>query len=248
MAVLALAALFLAACAPSDPPPRSPFGEDDATSAATTGTPRPLPTFPATAAPTADGQPSDGGAATPPPADAQAEEARRERVVGEAISRMAEWTGVPETEIRPAQDTVAEPVEEVAWPSACLGVVSPTVTCAEVQTPGYRIALELSLDRDRPQFVHASRTGAYRWWGEFEATREVETVDLQGGVVTFTSVVPPDSPGADDIVGRRHRVLPGTDLAVPLADLEPGDRVRFASGYPLPGDDAGALTWLVRMQ
>lgn len=243
MSLLAALAFVVVACAPSDPPPRSPFGEDEATSAPTTGTPRPLPTFTATATASATGTPPDG-TATPPPDEA----AVRERIVGEAISRLAEWTGVPETEIRLAEDTVLEPVEAVEWPSACLGVDNPDAICAEVVTPGYRIALELQLDRNRPQFVHTSRSGSYRWWGEFETTRQIESVDLVEGVITLTSVVPPDSPGADDIVGTRHRVLPGTDLAVPLRDLAPGDKVRFASGYALPGSDAGSLIWLVPAQ
>ncbi|GAP12397.1 hypothetical protein LARV_00132 [Longilinea arvoryzae] len=33
-------------------------------------------------------------------------------------------------------------VEEVEWPDSCLGVSSPDVMCAQMVTPGYRVALE----------------------------------------------------------------------------------------------------------
>lgn len=223
--MLLAVACVLGACADSEPPPRSPF-DDGGAVAPTTGTPRPLPTFPSTATET----PMPGGPASTPEDDA----AMRERVVGEAISRLAEWTGYRETSI------TFEGIQEQAWPSACLGVAVPDQTCAEVVTPGFEVRL---LILGSPQSVHASRDGRYVWAPAFEASgRVIESVDLATSMVTLEPV------SGSDEAGRVHRVVPGSYLSVPLGELEPGQRVAVGSTYETPNPSATLLVWLVVLE
>jgi hypothetical protein len=218
--VLALGVLvaLAAACGPSDPPPTSPLADPVTPSPDVTSTPAPLPTFTPT--------PSD---ASPLPPDREVE---AEHIVGEAISRLAEWTGEPETAFRLLE------VEPVEWPNACIGVEIPDIACAEVITPGYRIAIyHAGRPNGPPYLVHASATGRYAWMPAFDAVRVVESVS--GNLVTFEAV-----PGSDEM-GRLHRAAPGSLLEPALSALSPGDRVHVAITWPLPGEDPGLIVWLV---
>ena len=226
-ALAAVAMLLAAACADGDPPPRSPF-EDDTTVAPGDATPRPLPTFPSTPPATATGTPSDG---TPTPPD---EEALRERIVGGAIARLAEWTGVPETDI------ALDSIEARDWPSACLGVAIPDRTCAEVVTPGYQVRLQVL---GALQFVNASRDGNYAWQPAFDSSgRTIESVDVANGIVALEPL------SGSDEQGREHRVVAGSYLSVPLGDLVPGDEVALATTHEVPSLAGSLIVWLVVLE
>ena len=219
LAALAAASVVLSACAASEPPTRSPLADPSTPTpeGSATGTAVPLPTFSPT--------PTDGTAT--PPADADAE-----RAAGDALSYLAEWTGEPETEFRVAQ------VEAVEWPSGCLGVEIPGFACTMAIVPGYRIELTHAGQPDGPPYVvHASRTGHYMWMPSMEAVRTIESID--GNIVRFEA-----SSGSDEM-GTEHRAVMGSFIEPPLANLSAGDRVHVAITWPLPGEDAGLIVWMV---
>lgn len=218
---LVAAALLVAACAESDAPPTSPL-QDTATPPPATGTTRPLPTFTPT--------PGNGGA-TPAPD----EEALRERVAGEAISRLAEWTGVAETELQ----LVA--IEAVDWPSACLGVDLPGLACAEVITPGYRVEITHAARPDVSFEVHANRSGRYVWAPLMDTVRTVSALNFDDNRVVLESTA-----GLDEM-GSEHRIVPGSYLEEPFAEFAPGDRVHIAIAHALPDEEFGLVVWMVRV-
>lgn len=220
-------AFILAGCAPSDPPPTSPLDED--ADNATLGTSIPLPTFTppseVTASPTTD--PS-----ITPTSDAAAE---AEQITGEAIARLAEWIGAPETEFRLTS------IEAVDWPDACLGIENPAIACAEVITPGYRVTLHHVSAPNSPYLVHASEGGRYSWApSRGPVPRTVASVDPDAGTVTLE---PLDA--NEDDMGTLHRTVPGSFLEVPLRDLEPGQRVSIGTADPAEGADAGLIVLMV---
>lgn len=220
----ALAALALA-CTSGDPPPRSPLA-DHSTPASGEGTPRPLPTFsPTTTPPAAEASPT----ATP----AAEEEAERERVVGEAIARLAEWTGVPETEISVLS------AERTDWPSACLGAPRPDEACAEVVTPGFQVRLAIRGWEDGQQVIHSSLTGSHRWWPQFGSRLALAGVDAARATVDLGEV---------DIIGGESRVVPGTYLPKPLAEFEAGDLVDIGLAYGITGRDGGLIVWMIPVE
>lgn len=219
--------LLLAACAASDPPPTSPLDEGADTS--TPGASNPLPTFtvPPEATVSATAQPS-----VTPGSDASAEV---ERVTGEAIARLAEWIGAPETEFRMTS------IEAVEWPSACLGVENPAIACAEVITPGYRVTLHHVAAPNSLYLVHASKAARYAWApSRGPVPRTVASVDADAGTVTLE---PLDV--SQDHMGTFQRTAPGSFLDVPLRDLQPGQRVTIGTADPLEGADAGLIVLLV---
>jgi len=218
LAALTVASVVVSACAASEPPTRSPL-DDPSTPppGSETGTAVPLPTFSPT--------PTDG--TTTPPADADAE-----RAAGDALSYLAEWTGEPETEFRVAQ------VEAVEWPSGCLGVEMPNFACTMAIVPGYRIELTHAGQPDGPPYVvHASRTGHYMWMPSMDAVRTIESID--GNLLRF------EASGGSDEMGTEHRAVMGSFIEPPLANLSTGDRVHVAVTWPLPGEDAGLIVWMV---
>jgi hypothetical protein len=223
---VAVLAMLVVACGPSDAPPTSPLA-DDASPTAGGGTSSPLPTFSPTptATPTIEATPTATGTPAAPDLDAE-----RERVAGEAIARLAEWTGYPETSI------ALESIEARDWPSACLDVQVPGFACAQVVTPGYHVRL---LVLGSLQFVNASRDGAYAWAPAFFGSpRTIESVDIGTGMITLEAL-----PGSDE-AGNEHRVVPGSYLEVPLADLQPGTRVSLGTTYQTPNPTASLVVWL----
>lgn len=226
-ALALVAATFLVACAPSDPPPTNPLS-DDSSPGTVTGTQSPLPTFPATST-------AEVPAGSTPPADLEAEQ---ERVVGEAISRIAEWLGEPET----AFELVS--IEAVDWSSACLGVQVPGIACAEVVTPGYLVQVAHNRRPSLPYQVHTSRDGDYAWGSGTNppsSERTIERVDIQQGLVILESIG-----GNEDFIGTQQRVVPGSYLEVPLAELQPGQRVEIATAPGILTDtrDTSVIVWL----
>lgn len=215
-----------AGCAASDPPPTNPLDETSTGTTMTGGTPRPLPTFPASGTVTVT--PSDGSTPSPDAA------AQAEHVTGEAISRLAEWTGVPETDLR------LTAIERVEWPDACIGIANPAVACAEVITPGYRVTLHHVNAPDVPYLVHANETGRYAWAPLFgPEERTVAGVDAAAGTVTLERIE-----GGTDAMGTLHRVAPGSTLEVPLAALQPGQRVVIGTAPAVDGAREGLIVLL----
>jgi len=219
--------LLLTACAPSDPPPTSPLDEDPGTSAP--GASTPLPTF--TASPDLTASATATSSVTPT-SDASAE---AEQVTGEAIARLAEWIGAPETEFRLTS------IEAVDWPDACLGIENPAIACAEVITPGYRVTLHHVAAPNSPYLVHASEGGRYSWApSRGPVPRTVESVNADAGTVRLESL-----DASEDHMGTLQRTVPGSFLEVPLRELEPGQRVVIGTADPLNGADAGLIVLLV---
>src|SRR5690606_31486632 len=105
--------------------------------------------------------------------------------------------------------------------------------------PGYRITLGI---QGEPQYVHASREGRYAWAPAFDAERVVESIDLGASTVTFEALT-----GSDEM-GREHRVAPGSQLDIPLRDLQPGRRVHVATTYEAPSLQATFVVWLVPLE
>lgn len=210
-----------AACAPSDPPPTSPL-DDSSAPQGPAGTDVPLPTFPPTETPGAS-----AGAPIDPPAQDE------ERVIGGAIDALAEWLGVAATRI------TYDSIQAREWDSACMGVQVPGTVCAEVVTPGYLVRLSVE---GSEQAVHASGTGNYVWAPGFWSERVIESVDASSGSVVLAPL-----DGSDEM-GTRHRVVPGSYLEAPLADLRPGTRVHIAVSYALPGQDQAPIVWLVPVE
>ena len=144
--VAALAIATVAACTSNDdPPPRSPLGSTPAASPSPTPDASPTP-----AAGTAAPAPSSEGAPSPELLEA---------LVGNAIELMAEWLGVPATDL----DVVE--TEALVWSDGCLGVGVPGAACTQALVPGFRTVLR---DRfDGMHRVHGDDSGrVVRWVGE----------------------------------------------------------------------------------
>ncbi len=220
---LAFGVLVLGACAASDPPPTSPL--DETPDISTPGAVSPMPTL--TATPSSPTVSPSGTPATNAAAEA-------ERVTGEAIARLAEWLGIPATDLRLTS------IEAVDWPSACLGVENPALACAEVITPGYRVTLHHVALPETPFFVHTSKGGTYAWAPTHgPELRTVESVDPEAGTVSLQRET------GDESMARMHRVVPGTFLEVPLSGLQPGQQVAIGTADPVDGGDAGLIVLLV---
>ncbi|MCK9494967.1 MAG: hypothetical protein M0R75_05655 [Dehalococcoidia bacterium] len=224
LVVLALLLVILgSACAASDPPPTSPLDETTPTVTQTPPPPSVTPDTSGTVTP---------GAGSTPASDAAAE---AERITGEAITRLAEWMGIPETELRLTK------IEGVEWPDACLGVQIPSVTCAKAVTPGYRVTLHHVAMPDVPYLVHVSKAGRYAWAPSHgPAPRVVASVDPAAGTVTLERVE-----GEEDKMGTLHRAVPGSYLEAPLADLQPGQRVEIGTAPGPSGSQGGLIVSLV---
>lgn len=222
---LAATAIVVAGCAPSDAPPTSPL--DDGASA-TSATASVLPTF--TPSPDTPTQPTVSPSGTP----ATSAAAEAERITGGAIARLAEWLGVPETDLRLTR------IEAVDWPDACLGVANPALACAEVITPGYRVTLHHVSQPETSFFVHASKGDRYEWAPSHGPERRViESVDAESGTVTLRRA------DGDEPMGRIHRLVPGSFLDAALGDLEAGQLVAIGTADPVDGGDAGLIVLLV---
>ena len=220
-ATLLAVALLAAACESGDgPPPRSPL--DDAATGTATGTP--AATQPPTR--TATASPDDPGA---PPDEAL------EVVTGNAIELMAEWLGVPATDL-----SVAE-AEALVWPSGCLGVEAPGVLCTQALTPGFRVVLRDAFDGLHR--VHAGTGGAIRWAGERVVSGAI--VAVEGAAVTIDApdgaIVALASPGTRFTGVDGPTSLDG--LAALAADLE-GRRVTVAVDPSPTGAALHVLAWL----
>ncbi|MCB9483086.1 MAG: hypothetical protein H6675_03660 [Dehalococcoidia bacterium] len=215
--------LLLGACAASDPPPTSPLDESSNTATAPGGTTLPtLTSTPSSATVSPSGTPATNAAA------------EAERITGEAISRLAEWLGVPETDLRLTS------IEAVDWPNACLGVENPALACAEVITPGYRVTLHHVALPETPFFVHTSKSGQYAWAPTHgPEQRTIESIDPAAGTVSLAPV------DADESMGRMHRIVPGSFLEAPLDQLQAGQQVAIGTADPVDGTDAGLIVLLV---
>lgn len=242
LAAALAAALVLAACGSGDPPPRNPLASTPEASPAAEATSTPSPAAPSPSpaaspvAPTATPDGASTPAPTPTPAPvAEAPGARSvEAFTGNAIELMAEWLGVPASELG------VESAEGLVWPDACAGTASPNAVCAAVLTPGYRVVL---LDAfGHAHGVHASAGGLVRWRGEETATGEIAAV--AGAAITLAA------DGGGEIA---LRAAPGTrfeDASGPLAPsaITAGQRVAAGfDGSPTGGAER-VLAWLVVLE
>lgn len=217
--LLAAVLLLAAACGSGDdPPPRNPL--DD------TATPPPAAsptTPPATATALATATLSGDGASVP-------DERALEVFTGNAIELLAEWLGVPFTDIR------VDSAEALVWPNSCIGIDQPGVACAEILTPGFRVVLRDAFDGIHG--VHGSTLGQARWRGE--ATDGGTIVAVHGGSITIA--------GEDG-----ERVLlasPGTSIAGPegplrLDSIAAGLRVAVRFDTSPTGSAVPVLAWLL---
>ena len=196
--VLAAALLGIAlvvACNPDDDaPPTNPLDEGPATTAVAT-TPPVMTT-----------------GSLSPSATAPAALESTEAATARAITLFAEWLGIPETEF----NVVA--AEAINWTDSCLGVDFPGITCAEVITPGYRVALRDFYQNQH--LVHLDTTGGAVWPGQM--TDEGILVDVQptsgrvrveadGDILIFRLAPGSATPGVE---GGAQALEPGTPVAV----------------------------------
>ena len=209
--VIAASVLTLAtACgALEESPPRNPLGQES-TPPAVTATPPPSLTV----------------VASPPSAAAAID---LETATGLAIEVMAEWLGIPMTQL------AVFGAEAVTWPNACIGLTRPGVVCAEVRTPGFRVSL---LDAfSNPHRVHLDARGGAVWFGLEPVRGVVSSVDAAAGVVTLevdgATVALRAAPGTRWDTGRGG-----------LARLFPGDEVFGAYDAAPDGEDPPVIAWL----
>lgn len=210
-----LASLLLACGAIEDePPPRNPLAETAAPSG-----PGATPTSSVSTTPLPSPVPGD---VTPPPASLAEPAAAR------AIELLAEWLGVPETELAFVS------AEAVVWPDACLGVAQPVV-CGQVITAGFTVKLTDALGT--PHTMHVDTGGSrVRWAGEATASGVVTAADLGARRLT---IVANGSP-------LELRIAPGTSW---VQDDTPASLIgrSMTVGYdPAPGT-AGppSIAWAV---
>ncbi len=209
--VVAASALTLAAAcgALEDSPPRNPLG-GESTVVAATATPL--------ASPTAVVSPSNAAAAID-----------LETATGLAIEAMAEWLGIPMTQL------AVFGAEAVTWPNACIGLTRPGVACAEVETPGFQVTL---LDAfDNPHRVHLDARGGAVWFGLEPLRGVVSSVDALAAIVTVQV----------DGEAVALRASPGTTWETGLgglARLFPGDEVFGAYDAAPDGEDPPVIAWL----
>ena len=222
---LAAAAAALAACAePADPPPRNPLAAPSPTAAAAPATASPEPDA-APAPPPAPTAAQDGAAARAPDA------AALEVFTGNALELMAEWLGVPATDLRVGS------AEALVWPNSCFGAALPQLACAAVPTPGFRAVL---LDaHGNPHGVHATAAGAARWRGEATASGAIAAA--AGAAITLAL----DGGGE-----RRFAIAPGTrfesaDGSFAADAVAAGLRVVAGFDGSPSGEDAPVLAWLL---
>ena len=222
--LLASLALLTAACGGSDgdPPPRNPL--DDTATPAPTATPTtPL----ATATPSGSATPPGDGASAP-------DERALEAFTGNAIELMAEWLGVPVTDLR------VDSAEALVWPNSCIGIAQPRVACAEILTPGFRVVLRDAFDNVHG--VHGSTLGQLRWRGETVANGTIAAVD--GSSLTIE---------VDGEVDGEQRLLlasPGTRYDGPegpfgLDAIEPGLEVAVAFDGSPTGSALPVAAWVL---
>ena len=225
--VVALAVGITAGCTSNDePPPRSPLGESPAPATPVATTPAsPTPTLP----PAATATPATGSSEAPT-------QATLEAFTGNAIELMAEWLGVPAT------DLAVEEAEALVWPDGCLGVEEPGVACTQALAPGFRVVLRD--DFDGLHRVHASADGrVVRWAGErvvtgaiVASTRDALTIATTGGDVTVSR-----SRGA---LYRGSMLRGGYDDMAALATDVGGRDVAVAVDPSPLGDTATVIAWL----
>ena len=232
------AALVLAACGSGDPPPRSPLASTPEAPPPAEATSSPSPAASSPSPTVAPATPDEASTPAPTPTPAPAAEAPGARSVeaftGNAIELMAEWLGVPASELG------VESAEGLVWPDACAGTASPNAVCAAVLTPGYRVVLRDAFGHAHG--VHAAAGGLVRWRGEETATGEVASV--AGAAVTLAA------DGGGEIA---LRAAPGTrfeDASGPLAPSAIAAGQRVAAGFD--GSPAGGaervLAWLVVLE
>jgi hypothetical protein len=211
--MLMLASVILACGAIEDePPPRNPLAETAGAAA---------PTF-AAATPSAPVSTPPLGDVTPPPA------ALAEPATARAIELLAEWIGVPQTELTPVS------TEAVVWPDQCLGVARPVI-CAQVVTPGFRVRLEDAFGTSHTMHVDAAGTGA-RWAGEATAFGVVIAEDFPGRRITVRV----------DGAPLELRIAPGTSWAqddTPASFV--GRSVTFAYDATPAAAGPPLLAWVV---
>lgn len=228
--VLLAAALLVAACGSQDaPPPRSPL--DETATAAATGS--------ADAAATATATATAGSSATPPsptPASAQGDPTpplglALEVFTGTAIELMAEWLGLPATDL-----SVAE-AEALIWRDACLGVDRPGIACPQAEpTPGFRIVLRDAFDGLHT--IHAAAAAGALWVGA--STIGGTITALEGSAITVA---------ADDGGELTMLAVPGSLIAGPRAQIGPGQLemgrpVRAGYDASPTGGELPVLAWL----
>ena len=209
VAVASMLTLAIACGALDESPPRNPLG-GDSTPAAVTATPL--------ASPTAVVSPSNATAAID-----------LETAIGLAIEAMAEWLGIPMTQL------AVFGAEAVIWPNACIGLTRSGVACAQVETPGFQVTL---LDAfDNPHGVHLDGRGGAVWFGLEPLRGVVSSVDALAAIVTVQV----------DGEAVALRAAPGTTWEMGpggLARLFPGDEVFGAYDAAPDGEDPPVIAWL----
>ncbi len=208
-AVASALTLATACGALDESPPRNPLG-GEATAAAVTATPL--------ASPSVVVSPSNAAAAID-----------LETAIGLAIEAMAEWLGIPMTQL------ALFGAEAVTWSNACIGLTRPGVACAAVETPGFRVTL---LDAfDNPHSVHLDARGGAVWAGLEPLRGVVSSVDALAAVVTVQV----------DGEAVALRASPGTTWETGLgglARLVPGDEVVGAYDAAPDGEEPPVIAWL----
>lgn len=216
--VIAASVLTLAsACgALEESPPRSPLGRES-TPAAVTATPLASPTA-VVSSPGAPAAPIDVETAT-----------------GLAIEMLAEWLGVPATQLAPLDS------EATTWPNACLGLTRPGVACAEVETPGFRVVLLDAFDDQHELRLDAGGRGV--WAPRDVFVGPIVALDPAGGTVTLTGE------GEEFTL----RVAPGTRWVVGpagsgLRALSLGDTVEAQYDPAANGERLPVIVWLAVLE
>ncbi len=214
--VASVLTLAVACGAVEESPPRNPLGRESPP-AAVTATPL--------ASPTAVVSPSNAPAA---PIDI-------ETATGLAIEMLAEWLGVPATQLVPL-DT-----EPATWPDACLGVRLPGSGCAQVLTSGFRVVLLDAFDGEHELRLDAGGRGV--WAPRDVFVGPIVALDPAGGTVTLTGE------GEEFTL----RVAPGTRWAVGpagpgLRALSLGDTVEAQYDPAADGEQPPVIVWLAVLE
>lgn len=192
---LMLFVLLGAACEGTvhEPPPRNPLSD--------TVTPNPtVIVVPANPISSATATIPRRGVQVPPngvPADRDLE-----LFIGNAIELMAEWLGIPITDLRVFS------AEALVWPNTCIGINQPGVFCTQVLTPGFQIELRDSFDNVHG--VHGTTLGEIRWRGESVISGAV--VDIESSVITI----------ATGVGHHLLSVVPGTSFGKPGSEIDIG--------------------------
>jgi hypothetical protein len=222
---LVLFVLLSVACedAERESPPRNPLSD--------TTTPNPtVIVTPAALVSSATATVPRRGAQDPPNSTGVPDDRDLEFFIGNALELMAEWLGIPVTDLRVFS------AEALVWPNPCIGINQPGVFCAQVLTPGFRIELRDSFDNVHG--VHGTTLGEIRWRGESVISGTV--VAIESSMITI----------AADAGQHVLSIVPGTNFGRPGAEIGVGllkEGLAVVTGFDNSPTGAGGLVpaWLV---